>query len=41
MNLNNNDIELRKCTFDDFIKVYEYDFCKLTSIWEDIEYVRN
>lgn len=41
MNLNNNDIELRKCTFDDFIKVYEYDFSKLTSIWEDIEYVKN
>ena len=41
MNLNNNDIELRKCTFNDFIKVYEYDFNKLTSIWQDIVYVKN
>ena len=41
MNLSDGNIELRKCTFDDFKKVYEYDFSKLTNIWQDIEYVKN
>ena len=41
MNLSNGNIELKKCTFDDFEKVYEYDFSKLTNIWQDIEYVKN
>ena len=41
MSLIKNDIELKECTFDDFKKVYEYDFSKLTNIWQDIEYVKN
>ena len=41
MNLINNDIVLKECTYEDFEKVYEYNFSKLTNIWEDIEYVKN
>ena len=41
MNLGSNDIKLKNCTFEDFKKVYEYDFSKLTNIWQDIEYVKN
>ena len=41
MSLIKNDIELKECTFEDFKKVYEYDFSKLTNIWQDIEYVKN
>ena len=41
MNLNNSDIELRSCVFEDFEKVYEYDFSKLTNIWQNIEYIKN
>ena len=32
---------LKECTYEDFEKVYEYDFSKLTNIWEDIEFVKN
>ena len=41
MSLIKNDIELKECTFEDFKRVYEYDFSKLTNIWQDIEYVKN
>ena len=41
MNLINNDIELKECTFEDFEKVYEYDFSKLTNIWQDMEFEKN
>ena len=41
MNLGSNDIKLKNCTFEDFKKVYEYDFSKLTNIWQEIEYVKN
>ena len=41
MSLIKNDIELKECTFEDFKKVYEYDFSKLTNIWQDIEFEKN
>ena len=41
MNLINNDIVLKECTYEDFKKVYEHDFSKLTNIWQNIEYVKN
>ena len=27
--------------YNDYISVYEYDFRKLTNIWEDIQFVKN
>ena len=39
--ISNNDIKLKKCIFEDFKKVYEYNFSKLTNIWQEIEYVKN
>lgn len=36
-----DNIELKKPTLDDYMIVYEYDFRKLTNIWEEIQYVKN
>lgn len=36
-----DNIILKPGNLDDYIKVYEYDFSKLTGIWEDIIYKKN